>query len=61
MNSENSTDIDALPCVKCLSSGKLLYNTGRSVWCSVMTWRGGVGVGVGRRLKRREIYMCIYR
>ena len=61
MNSENGADIDALLCVKCLSSGKLLYDTERSVWCSVMTWRGGVGVGVGRRLKRREMYMYIYR
>ena len=24
-----------------VSSGKLLYNTGSSAWCSVMTWRGG--------------------
>ena len=30
-----------------LASGKLLlYNTGSSAWCSVMTQRGGMGVCV---------------
>ena len=36
------------PCVKLLAGGKLLYNTGNSAGCSVMTWRSGIGVAGGR-------------
>jgi len=41
----SSTDIYTLSCVKHIASGKLLYNTGSPAWCSVMTWRGGMGEG----------------
>ena len=40
-----------------MASEKLLYNTGNSALCSVMTWRGGMGVG--GRLKREGIYVYI--
>ena len=38
-----------LPCVK-IDSGKFSYNAGSLVWCFVMTWRGGMGMG-GRQLQ----------
>ena len=34
-----------LPCVKQIASGKLLYSTGSSAQCSVMTRRGGIEGG----------------
>ena len=37
MNWEIGIDICALPCVKQIASGNLLYNTGSSAWCSMMT------------------------
>ena len=36
-NQENSLEIYALPYVKYIASEKLLYNTGSSAWCPVMT------------------------
>ena len=36
-------DIYTLPNVKQIASGKQLRSTGRSAWCFVTTWRGGVG------------------
>ena len=36
-NWESSTDIYTLSCVKYITSGKLLYNTGSPAWCSAMT------------------------
>ena len=36
-NWEGGTDIYTPPCVKQIASGKLLYSTGSSAWCSVMT------------------------
>ena len=36
-NWEIRTDIYALPCVKEMAHGKLLYSTGSSAWRSVMT------------------------
>ena len=47
MNEESSIDIYK-PCVKQTASGKLLYNTGSSAWCSGMTRRDGMGVRVGQ-------------
>ena len=41
---EIRTDIYTLPCVKQIANGKLLYSTGCSAQCSVMTWKGGMGV-----------------
>ena len=37
MNWEIRIDILTLPCVKQIASGNLLYSTGSSAWCSVMT------------------------
>ena len=37
MNWEIRIDIYTLPCVKSLASGNMLYSTGSSAWCSVMT------------------------
>ena len=37
MNWEIRFDINTLPCVKYISSGKLLYSTGSSAQCSVVT------------------------
>ena len=48
-----STDLYTPPCVKSIASVKLLYNTGSSARCSVMTSSGGMGkVGMGGRLER---------
>ena len=38
-------DINILLCVEHIASGKLLYSTGSSAWCSVMTKMGGMGMG----------------
>ena len=51
-NGETSTDIDTPPCVKQRASGKKLCGTGGSARCSVMTWTGGIGCGLGGRLRR---------
>ena len=46
-------------CVKQIPSGSLLYSTGNSALCSVVTWLGGMGVGVRGRSKREGIiYAC---
>ena len=37
MNRESNTDINTVPCIKKTASGKLLYSTGSSSRCSVMT------------------------
>ena len=37
MNGESSVEISILQCVIYIDSEKFLYNTGRSVLCSVMT------------------------
>ena len=38
-------DTYTLSCVRYVTNRKLLWNTGRPAWSSVMTWRGGVGGG----------------
>ena len=48
-----------LLCIKQITSGKLLYNTGSSDWHLVMTWRGGMGVGRETQ-KGGDIYIYIY-
>ena len=60
MDWESSTDTYTLPCVKDIASGKLMYSTGSSAWCSVMTYRGGIGVGgwEGGSRGRRYMYIC---
>ena len=41
-------------------SGKLVCNTGSLAHCSVFTYRAGMGVGVGRRLRREYIYTYLW-
>ena len=59
MNWEAETHIYTLPCVKQIASGKLLYSTGSSAQCSVMTQRGGEGDGGGREAQEGGD-ICIY-
>ena len=49
-------DMNTLPCVKHTASGKLLYSTQSSDWCSVVTQMGGIrgGVCVRGKPKREE-------
>ena len=56
-NWEIRIDIHTLTFIKQIASGKLLYGTGSSGCCSVMTQRGGIRVG--GRLKREGIYICL--
>ena len=56
MNWKIRIDIDTLPSVKQIASGKLLYNTRCSAQCSVMTYGEGWGEG---RSKREGIYVYI--
>ena len=46
-------------CIKQIASGKLLYSTGSSTLCSVMTLWGGMA-GMGGRSKRKGIYVYKY-
>ena len=59
MNWETGIDVCAPPFVKQIASGNVLYSTGSSAWCSVVTSMGGMGVGVGGRSKREGIYVYI--
>ena len=43
-NWESSTDIYTSPCIKQITSGKLLCSTGSSAKCSVATYGSGMGV-----------------
>ena len=45
VNCESSIKTYPLPYVKQIASGKLLYNTGSSAWCSLTTERSGIGLG----------------
>ena len=53
---ESSTVIYTLSWVREIAAKKLLYNAGSPAWCSLMTWRGGVG-GRGWRLKTEVVYI----
>ena len=55
-NYESSVDICPPPRVT--ASGHLLNGTGSPVWCSVMTWRSGVGWG-GREVLEGE-GICVH-
>ena len=62
MKWENEIDMCTLLCVNKIASGKLLFGTGRSAQCSVMTWRRGVWGGGGGGSKGRGYmiqHMCI--
>ena len=41
-----------------IAGEKLLFNTGSPDWCSVMTWRGGVGEG---RVAQKGRDVCVLR
>ena len=49
MNWEVKIDIYTVLCVRQTASRKLLYSTGSSAWCSVMSWRVG-----GREVQKEE-------
>ena len=51
-------DIYALPCVKQISSGNMLWSAGSSTQCSVVTQMGGMGSG-GREVLEGEDYVYI--
>ena len=57
MNWEIRFDINRLPCVKQIASGNVLYSTGSSAQCSVMTqmW-GEKGEGGPRERDYRHTY-----
>ena len=59
MDWENNIDIYTPPCVQQIADKKLLCNTGSPAWCSVMTWRGGIGGREGDS-KGLSIYVCNY-
>ena len=49
-----------LPYVKQTASGKLLYSTGSSDWCCVMTSTGGMWGGHGGEAKEEgDLCICI--
>ena len=56
-NWESSIGIYTLLCVKQTASGKLVYSTGSSARCSVMTESGGMGEVEGVIKKER---ICVY-
>ena len=51
----------ALKCIitiyKPEANGNLLYNTGGSIWCSVTTWKSGMGWEVEGRFKMEGTYV----
>ena len=52
MNWQIGIDIYTLPCIKQVTNENLLYSTGNSTWCSVVTQ-------MGRKSKKEEIYLDI--
>ena len=56
----NSSETYTLPYAKQLASGKFLYNTGSSMWCSVTSQRGGIGWWVGGQFKREGPYVYLW-
>ena len=57
-NRECSINIYTLSCIKQIAGEKLLFNTGSPARCSVMTQRGGMGVG--KEDSRRRGYIDNY-
>ena len=47
------------PSVKLIASGKLLYSTGSSAQCSVITQRGGLGAGGEAQEGRVYVYIWL--
>ena len=46
-NGESNTNIRTLSGVRWIAGEKLLGSTGSPLWCSVMTWKAGLGGGEG--------------
>ena len=44
-------------CIRQRARRQLLYSTGSSVWCYVMTWMGMMGKG---RQRSRRVGICVY-
>ena len=58
---ESGMDIYTLPNVKEIASGKQPHSTGRSAWCFVTTWRGGMGRVGGREVQEgRDMGTYVY-
>ena len=60
MNWKIRVDVYTLPWVKQTASWKLLYRSGGSTWCSVMTWRSKTGVEGRLQKEGLHVYVCIY-
>ena len=60
MNWESSLDVYILPCVKQVTSKKLIHNTGSSAWCSVIDYLKGLGLEVEGRLQRKGVYVYFW-
>ena len=53
-------DIYTLPNVKQIAGGGRLHGTGRSAWCFVTAWSGGMGrVGDARGRGYGDVCVCI--
>ena len=50
MNGDGSMDTCTLSYVKQIASENLLHDSGSANWCSVITWRSGMGREAGGRL-----------
>ena len=59
MNRQVGIDIYTLPCIKERASGNLLYSTGSSAQCSVVT-SGAEGTGMGWEGGPRGSGVCIH-
>ena len=57
VNWDSIINIHTLPCIKKIASGKLLYSTGSSAWCSMITYMGGMGSG--REVQEEGIYVYL--
>ena len=49
MDGESSINIYSLKGIRWIAGEKMLYSTGSPVWCSLITWRDGMGEGTEAR------------
>ena len=59
VNGESSMEAYTLPCVKQITNGNLLYDTGNSNWGSMTTKRGGEVWEAGGRLKTEGTHVYL--
>ena len=57
---DNSQEFSEPPKFFEMPNMNLLYDIGSSTWCSVTTWRGGMGCGVWGRFKRKGSCVCLW-